>query len=70
MVKEFTDSFEYPDVRSKTLTYTLQYNQADSQESLLGLGVIPNNQRSWFGFISKEPYREGLFDPGNVHFTL
>ena len=63
MVKEFTDSIVFSDVRSKALTYSLQYHRADSQESLLGLGVIPNNQREWFGFLSKEPLRLGLWDP-------
>ena len=44
IVLKYTDFFVYNEVADKLLIYELQQHTADSEESFLGLGLIPNNQ--------------------------
>ena len=30
-------------------------NEAESEESKLGLGIVPNNEKTWFDYVSKVP---------------
>ena len=45
---ETVEYIEEFDVTDKQLVYKLQKNQAESEESFLGLGISPKNQRTWF----------------------
>ena len=48
IVHETVEYIEEFDVTDKQLVYKLQKNQAESEESFLGLGISPKNQRTWF----------------------
>jgi len=52
------------------LIYTLQEHEADSEESLLGLGFSPNNQRTWFEYTSAVPEIRDQYAPDDVLFSL
>ena len=52
---EYADQFTVKNVADKHLIYQYQMHEADSEESYLGLGLIANNMKSWFGFSSKKP---------------
>ena len=57
---EYVERFAEDDIGAKHLTYRQQKNEAESEESKLGLGLLPNNERTWFDYVSKDPE----IDPG------
>ena len=70
MMLEYTDNFDKFDIGDKQLRYNMQLNEADSEESYLGLGLMKNNQRTWFDYKSKEPEIESGYDPDNILFSV
>ena len=48
----------------------MQYHEADSEESLLGLGILPNNQRTWFEYTSVVPETRDQYTPDEVLFSV
>ena len=62
MVIEDPTSIIQQQINNKLSKYELQKHHADSEESLLGLGLIPNNQRTWFNFVSSLPEVRDLAD--------
>ena len=55
MVQLYIDYFEQYNVVDKHFVYKLQQNNANSEESILGLGFTPSNQKTWFDFKSGRP---------------
>ena len=39
----------------------MQQHEADSEESFLGLGMIPNNEKTWFDFESTVPELDEIY---------
>ena len=50
MLLEYADRFNRYNVVDRYLTYNIQKNDADSEESFLGLGIAQNNRKTWFDF--------------------
>ena len=61
MVLQYVASFDTEEIVNRTLTYLLTQNMADSEESFLGLGILPNNQKTWFD-IPNRPIKSPSFD--------
>ena len=69
MVIENPTLFAQSQINHKFSVYELQKHHADSEESLLGLGLIPNNQMTWFDFVSRLPDVRDLPDQ-NYFFSV
>ena len=52
---EYAERFTEDDIVAKHLVYRQQKNEAESEESKLGLGIVPNNEKTWFDYVSKVP---------------
>ena len=50
---EYAELFTQQSVNDKYIVYDLKKHEAESEESFLGLGIIPNNKMSWFDFVKE-----------------
>ena len=62
MLLEYAELFTINGIGKKSLIYRLQQHEAESEESFLGLGMIPNNHKTWFDFESNEPEISRIYD--------
>ena len=48
MILEYVTEFKHEDLIDKRLDYEFERHEAESEESFLGLGIMPNNIKTWF----------------------
>ena len=48
MVLDYIERQTTERVKDKALSFEFEKHIADSEESFLGLGIIPNNKKQWF----------------------
>ena len=56
-------------INDKYIIYDFQKHIAESEESFLGLGIMKNNEKSWFEFM-REPFRTESYDKENMMFAF
>ena len=65
MVLEYTKEFKHLDLIGKQLNYEFEKHEAESEESFLGLGIMPKNIKTWFA-LSQQPKVQELFFAENT----
>ena len=70
MVLETVAPIKFFEVNDKYLFYEYQQYYAKSEESFLGLGFFPDNEKVWFDLSTENPLKYSSMYSKDIYFAL
>ena len=70
MVLHYIEKLTTERVKDKGFSFQFEKHIAESEESFLGLGILPNNKKEWYQQVSTSPKIYTNNTPGDTFFSV